>query len=211
MCHIPSQNAPVSDRQKSNYVPLPAWREQLSKLRQGTDPHSTRQGSMSLLFLTYACCIPPKRAEVGTIHIFAKEPSVLEVDAWPNYIIMDRCLMRVTKHKTSKHDAHSAGITEDLPEDFMQVLIESLQRWPRVHLFVDAKGQAYKNNGFSKWVRRTTARLFGDKAPGISLLRHSFCTDLDFNSLTCAERDELAPSLRPQLTMQDQYRFLSLV
>ena len=40
---------------------------------------------------------------------------------------------------------------------------------------------------------RTTARLFGDKSPSVSLLRHSYCTSLDYNTLTGAQRDVRKP------------------
>ncbi len=204
------QNAPVSSQQSKNFVPMPEWRERLSKLMAEPDVHGTLERSMTVVFLTYACCMPVKRADVGTIHIFDTHPCSQELDVWPNYIVMDQAMMHIGKHKTSKHEVHSAGITEALPHELMQALRESLGRWPRVHLFMDAKRQAYTTQGFSKWVRRTTARLFGDKAPGVNSLRHSFCTSLDYNSLTCAERDDIALRCGHSSTMQDQYRYLSL-
>jgi hypothetical protein len=152
--------------------------------------------------------MPPKRAEVGTLYLFDTEPQADEKEAFPNYIVLDRALMCINKHKTSKHEAHSTGIVEELPEEFMSALRTSLHRWPRQHLFVDDNGKGYDAKGFSKWVTRTTGRLFGDKAPGINLLRHSFCTSLDYNRLTCAERDSIALRSGHSATMQDQYRFL---
>jgi hypothetical protein len=118
--------------------------------------------------------------------------------------------MRITRHKTSKHAIHSAGITEQLPSQFMQVLQDSLSRWPRDHLFVDDKQQAYTNNGFSKWVIRTSRRVFDEKCPGVSLLRHAFCSALDYNKLTIAERGALALRSGHSVFMQDQYRILTL-
>jgi hypothetical protein len=205
------QNAPTNARQAANYVPMDHWRNKLSELQsQPADPHSTRQQSMSLVFLAYACALPPQRAEVGSIRVFKAHPSPPELAAAPNHVIMDSAVMRITKHKTSKHEMHSAGITEQLPSDFMQVLQDSLNRWPRDYLFVNDKDQAYTNSGFSKWVIRTTGRLFGEKCPGVSLLRHAFCSALDYNKLTGAERDALALRCGHSGPMQDQYRFLSL-
>ena len=105
---------------------------------------------------------------------------------------MDSALMRITQHKKSKHAAHRHGIDEKLPDEFMGMLKDSLARWPRTHIFVDSNGNGYTPGRFSKWVRRTIARLFGDKSPSVSLLRHSYCTSLDFNILTGAQRDAIA-------------------
>ncbi len=202
------QNAPTSERQRANFVHMEDFRQELSELKAVDDPHATCKQSLALLFLTYACCMPPKRAEVGTLYIFDTEPKPEDKKAHPNHIVLDSCLMCIHQHKTSKHEAHSAGIVEELPEEFMSALRTPLQRWPRQHLFVDNKGQGYDSKGFSKWVRRTTGHLFGDKAPGINLLRHSFCTSLDYNRLTCSERDSIALRSGHRATMQDQYRFL---
>ena len=133
--------------------------------------------------------MPSKRAEVGTIHEFPTQPSEADVALAPNFIVMDSALMRITQHKKSKHAAHRHGIDETLPDEFMGMLKDSLARWPRTHLFVDSNGNGFTPGGFSKWVIPTTARLFGDKSPSVSLLRHSYCTSLDFNTLTGAQRD----------------------
>ena len=73
-------------------------------------------------------------------------------------------------------------------------------------------GRPFSNQGFSKFVSRTTKRVFGsgDKAPGVSLLRHAFCTALDYNSQTGQERAELALRMGHSSPMQDAYRFLRL-
>jgi hypothetical protein len=130
--------------------------------------------------------MPPKRAEVGTIRVFPTQPSEADVALTPNFIVMDSALMRITQHKKSKHAAHRHGIDETLPDEFMGMLKDSLARWPRTHIFVDSNGNGYTPGGFSKWVRRTIARLFGDKSPSVSLLRHSYCTSLDYKTLTGA-------------------------
>jgi integrase len=130
----------------------------------------------------------------------------------PNHIVLADAVLRLTRHKTSKHEAHRGGITEELSPQFMGVLSDSLARWPRDYMFVDSNGRPFSNQGFSKFVSRTTKRVFGsgDKAPGVSLLRHAFCTALDYNSLTGKERAELALRMGHSSPMQDAYRFLRL-
>jgi hypothetical protein len=207
---VARQNAPTNARQSANFVPMDSWTQRLQVMKKDPDPHATLQSSMRFVFLAYACSMPIKRCEIGSLRIFKAEPSADELAAAPNYIVMDKALMRITRHKTSKHEAHRGGIEEQLSEEFMAVLCNSLERWPRESAFIDTKGQAYTNKGFSKWVRRATAHLFGDQAPGINLLRHSFCTSLDYNSLTGAQRDAIALRCGHSAQQQDQYRYLTL-
>lgn len=204
-------NQPTSTRQAQNYVPLQEWTSKFEKLCSEPDAHSTADASMAHVLMAYACTMPPKRAEMGTVVIFKNEPTPEEASSAPNHIITATGIMRLTKHKTSKHAMHQEGITEELPSSFMKVLEESLSRWPRQALFVDSTGKPHTNQSFSKWVIRTTRRLFGgDKAPGVSLLRHAFCSALDYNKLTGAERDAIALRMGHSGAMQDAYRFLNL-
>jgi hypothetical protein len=204
-------NQPTSTRQAQNYVPLPDWASKFEQLCSQPDAHSTADASMAHVLMAYACTMPPKRAEMGTVVVFKKAPTPKEASSAPNHIILDTGIMRLTKHKTSKHAMHQEGITEALPASFMKVLEESLSRWLRQALFVDSTGKPHTNQSFSKWVIRTTRRLFGgDKAPGVSLLRHAFCSALDYNKLTGAERDAIALRMGHSGAMQDAYRFLNL-
>jgi hypothetical protein len=204
-------NQPTSTRQAQNYVPLQAWFDKFEHMCADPDAHATRDSSMALLLMAYACSMPPKRAEMGTVILLNTEPTPDEAATAPNHITLDTGIMRLTKHKTSKHAMHHGGITEQLPPAFMNVLKESLSRWPRQQLFVDSLGHPLTNQSFSKWVIRTTGRLFGgDKAPGVSLLRHAFCSALDYNKLTGAERDAIALRMGHSGAMQDAYRFLNL-
>ena len=118
--------------------------------------------------------------------------------------------LSLTEHKTSKHEAHQSGITEDLSADFMDILRSSLEHWPRDHLFVAADNKPFTTASFSKWFVRTTGKLFEGKAPGVSLLRHAWATSLDFNTITIAEREEVARQMGHSPAMQDCYRFLKL-
>ena len=44
--------------------------------------------------------------------------------------------------------------------EFMHVLEELMEAFPRTHLFVDSNGHALTPQGFSKWVIRSTEGLF---------------------------------------------------
>jgi hypothetical protein len=165
---------------------------------------------MAIMLLAYACAMPPKRAEVGSLKIFATEPTHEELANAPNHIVLDTALMRITKHKTSKHEAHSDGIVEKLHDEFMRAMEESLALFPRTHLFVDSNGHPFTPQGFSKWVIRTTEGMFDGKAPGVSLLRHSYCSGLDYNKMTGVEKDAIALRMGHSARQQEMYRFIDL-
>jgi hypothetical protein len=184
------------------------WRAAQQALFADEDPHSSQQKSLALVLLTYAVSMPPKRAELGAVKVFQTQPDDEdELKAAPNRLIVDQAKLFVGKHKTSKHDMHAAGITESLSTEFMSVLRDSLSRYPRSHLFVDSKCKPFTNQGFSKFVIRNTKRTFGDKAPGVSLLRHAFATELDFNSLTGVQKEDIALRMGHTTATQDSYRW----
>jgi len=204
------KNAPSNPSQAANYVPMAAWRPKLEELLAASDPHSTVEKSMAILFMAYACMIPPKRAEVGGIRVFETAPAEQEAAQWPNHVILSDSEMRITKHKTSKHEVHKGGIIEQLPPRFMELLRTSLALWPRTHMFIDGRGQPQNPQAFSKWVIRITGALFDGKSPGLSLLRHAFCTALDYNTLTGLEREEIAHRCGHTAQTQDRYRILNM-
>ena len=152
---VARSNAPTSTRQAANFVPIQTWHDKFKEMQAVDEPHSTLDKSMALLFMAYATCMPPKRAEVGTIRVFQTPPTAEQVASSPNYIILDAAVMHVTKHKTSKHQMHKDGIVEQLPSSFERVMNDSLTRWPRDALFVDGTGKPMSNQTFSKWVIRT--------------------------------------------------------
>ena len=207
------KNAPSNARQAENFVPMAEWRQKLEQMKSQPDPSDGKkrmQHIMVKVLLAYACTMPPKRAEMGGLRVFPTEPTPEEKTESPNHIVLDAALMRVTKHKTSKHAVHAQGIMETLSPEFMQVLLESMEAFPRTHLFVDSKSHAHTPQSFSKWVIRSTEGLFEGKAPGVSLLRHAFCTDLDYNRLTGIEKDEIASRMGHSAMQQEMYRFIDL-
>jgi site-specific recombinase XerD len=200
-------NAPSNSRQAENFVPLDEWQEALVRLKDET-PHSSLDKSQALIFMSYACSMPPKRSDLGSVKIFGSEPSEEERKDQPNHLVLlnaSQGRMVIAKHKTAKF---YEPIVEELPEGFGRVLKESLERYPRQFLFVNSKGGAFTPQCFSKWVIRKTQDIFGDRAPGISLLRHAYCTALDFNKLTGLQQDEVAARMGHSTARQMEYRFV---
>ena len=201
-------NAPSNSRQAENFVPLAEWQEAMGRLMKDENPHSSLEKSQAIIFMSYACSMPPKRSDLGSVKIFISEPSEAERKDHPNHLVLlsaSQGRMVIAKHKTAKF---YEPIVEELPEDFVRVLKESLERHPRQFLFVNTKGGAFSPQCFSKWVIRKTQDIFGDKAPGISLLRHAYCTALDFNKLTGLQQDAVAARMGHSTARQMEYQFV---
>jgi site-specific recombinase XerD len=202
-------NAPSNSRQAENFVPMIEWQEALGHLMKDEEPHSSLEKSQALVFLSYACSMPPKRSDLGSVKIFRSEPSETECKDHPNHIVLlneSQGRMVIAEHKTAKF---YEPIVEELPVDFHRVLKESLRNHPRHFLFENSKGEAFTPQCFSKWVIRKTKDIFGDKAPGISLLRHAYCTALDLNQLTGLQQDEVAARMGHSTARQMEYRFVN--
>jgi hypothetical protein len=69
---------------------------------------------------------------------------------------------------------------------------------------VNAKGGPFTNQTFSK-----SESMFGGKAPGVSLLRHAYCTDIDYNKLTGIQLDEIASRMGHSTDRQMEYRMVA--
>lgn len=196
---ISRSNAPTNSSQVRNFVPMKAWKELPESV---SNNHDTYYDSLISLFIAYVCNIPPKRGEMGKIIIsdpYEKFNGSIEHNK-PNYIQNNE--LHMTHHKTSKR------IIQICPDAFMKVLKKSLRKWPRRYLFTDAQNDPMTPEYFSTWVRRLTMKLFHPKSPGINLIRHSYCTALDFNKLTGNDRDEIAKMMGHSVHLQDRYRFI---
>ena len=66
-------NAPSNSRQAENFVPLAEWQEALVHLMKDEDPHSSLEKSQALVFMSYACSMPPKRSDLGSVKILSQE------------------------------------------------------------------------------------------------------------------------------------------
>ena len=200
-------NAPSSSRQAENFVTMHEWRRALAILEEQADPHATLRASQIIVWITYTCTVPPKRADLGALRVFDSQPSEEEVERHPNHVVLAaEPKLVVGQFKTSKN---RDPIVEVLPLELLEVVLESLDRHPRTHMFENAKGEPFTRKGFSKWAIAVSNGLFG-KGAGPSLLRHAFCTDLDFNKLTLAQRDKIAERMGHSSAQQEQYRFLTL-
>lgn len=187
-------NSP-SDKQKEAYVPYKEIVEKRDTLKKG---------SKERLVLSMYTYLPPLRSDFNKVFIYKKEYKTYEHD---NYIILlDKkypSTLILNEFKTKKKDTY----VRVLPEKLVDEINESLKLYPRDWLFIDRSGGPYSSGSFTKWTNRTLKSLF-NRALTISLIRHSFINNLDFNTLTVKEKEDIAKDMTHTVDTQDRYRLI---
>ena len=188
------QNEP-SVRQKAAFVPyadIVAKRDTLVK------------GSKERLLLSLYTYLPPLRSDFNKVYIYT---APLEKYEEVNYVLLfekDNSFLVLNEFKTKKNNDK---YEKKLPEDLVAELKASLEKHPRDWVFVDRSGQPYNSGSFTKWANRTLKSLF-KKALTISLIRHSFINNLDFNKLTVQAKEDIAKDMTHHISTQDRYRLI---
>lgn len=217
------RNEPLNERQEKNYVSIDEVEAKLKQLLTHKDPHKTLKDSQAVLLLAMYAWLPPKRSDYGELWVVVAPksdkahnndgvaPAIL---SQKNYVLLTMtddqvdgdgsdgpCQLVINQHKTA--NTHQA-IIETLPKPFERLLRASLQKWPRQHVFVDRSKRPYTNNGFTKYVIRTFAKLFEGRAAGTSLLRHAYISErVDFNKMSVAEREDIAKRMGHTTAVQE--------
>jgi hypothetical protein len=190
--HKYKQNEP-SPKQKEAYVvysDIVAKRDSLAK------------GSKERLLLSMYTYLPPLRSDFNQVYIYQKSQKTYDHE---NYILLfDPPTLVLNEFKTMKK---KDGYEKILPEELVEEIKESLKKEPRDWLFMDRSKQPYKSGSFTKWANRTLKSLF-KKALTISLIRHSYINQLDFNKLTVQEKEEIAKDMAHTVNTQDRYRLI---
>jgi len=182
------------------------WDEMVAKvaeLKEDPRTHDTERSHMQYVLIATMVLLPPKRADYGNVLIVNKLPKDhLE----HNYILLGKKpVLVINHHKTDQ--AHGA-IREELDHNFMEMLNDSLRRYPRDYLILSPRGGPYqKNNSFTKYVIRTCDELFG-REMGVSLWRHVFSTErVDLND-DLAINEKVAKSMGTSIRRQmEVYKF----
>lgn len=186
------QNEP-SLKQRKAYVPFPeiiAKRDTLKK------------GSKEKLLLSLYTYIPPLRSDYNKVYIYHSIKDKYEHD---NYVLLtDNPVLVLNEFKTKKN---KEKFEKPIPIELVNELKASLEKYPRDWVFVDRSGEPYNSGSFTKWANRTFKILF-DKPLTISLIRHSFINNLDFNRLTVQQKDEISSSMAHSTGTQDRYRLI---
>ena len=192
--------AEPTEREILNWVP---WPDVLAKERELA---ATKYGSIDHLLLAMYCLIEPIRADFGHVRLVT-DAGMLDTIKHENFMYLSRksgeSQLVLHTYKTSKKYGR---FQRTLPDPLVRVIIASLQDFPRPYLFVNDVGNPYdKKNSFVRFVNRALARLFG-KNLTISLLRHSFISNIDFNTSTPAKLFKHSRHMMHGIGQQQLYR-----
>jgi hypothetical protein len=193
------ENRP-STKQNEGYVPyadIIAKRDALDK------------GSAERLLLSMYTHIRPLRGDFGKVRVYTTARLPAERTLEDNYVhipsFKDSPVIVLNEYKTAKHKGE---YKRPLPPPLVTEIQASLKKRPRDWLFVKADGSPYElGNSYVRWANNTLKRLFGCGLT-LSLIRHSFISSLDFNTLSIAEKEEIAEDMAHTVHMQDKYRFI---
>ena len=186
------QNEP-SQKQKEAYVP---YQEIVAKR------NTLGKGSKEKLLLSLYTYLPPLRSDFNKVYLYENPQKTYEHE---NYILLfDPPTLVLNEFKTTKK---KEGYERVLPEELVEEIKASLAKNPREWLFMDRDKKPYKSGSFTKWANRTLKSLF-TKPLTISLIRHSYINQLDFNRLTVQEKEDIAKDMAHTVTTQDRYRLI---
>jgi hypothetical protein len=191
------------DKQIENYTSYEEIEQKYAELNKRA-PHTTERKSMQFLLLSILVHLRPKRADLGSIHIY-RETDPRKTDE--NYIVLRKrgaSYLVMNLYKTSKY--HQT-VEEDLPEGLVRDIETSLARFPRLYLFRKDDGEPMSNNTYTVFVKKTFEEYFG-RSTGVSLLRHIYISEkLEFDDMTLEEQEEEAKLMLHTSGLQRRYKW----
>ena len=201
-----------SQRQKDAYV---TWNQVVARREQLKDDPTCH---MEHLFLAMSSMIKPLRADFGHVLLYVNfTPSEADIKRQPNYILLTadadgsgdftEGTLVLNEFKSSKNGTRTLRVT--LPPELLAVIRRSLTLMPRHYLLVSrSDGEPWSNpQSYINWANRLLERIFRKKVT-ISLLRHSYISSLDFNTLSEREKKDIAEQMGHSVRMQSRYRLL---
>jgi hypothetical protein len=182
--------------------------------------HTLRK--LLLAFYTY---IPPKRADYGSVKLYANElaynltgkemsgketagdltNSTCDVSSQmqANHLILPTSTLILQKYKTSKV-YHTKTIILPLP--LMSLLRESLSLFPRAYLFVKSDSSPFTSqSSFKDWADYNIKIIFNNPHTSINTFRHSYITDNHVTSLPLEKRVDEADAMDHNIRTQSWY------
>lgn len=199
-----AESGEPSEREREAWVP---WKEVLRAERRLAEEDP---GGPDHLLLAMYCLMEPLRQNFGNVRIYGTHPPA--ETAAPNHLILlrnneaggaGRAFLVLNDYKTSKR---YGTFKRELPPPLVRILFKSLEAHPRRYLFVDRSGNPYeKQNSFTQHSNRTLERIFGRKVT-VSLLRHAFISNLDFNEEPPSSLFQKARNMTHSIAMQQLYR-----
>jgi len=159
---------------------------------------------MTKLLLSMYTLIPPVRIDYYATHII-KSGEVPETD---NYIILKNgeAELVIRKYKTSRK--HGQINHPKLPDDLYNIIIKSLEEYPRKYLF-ENNGKAFTSNGFCKWSSSTLKKLFGVELT-LTMIRHIYISSLPLSTMTVEEKINIGKLMGHTIGVQAEYEWKDL-
>jgi hypothetical protein len=186
-----TRQSKMTDKQQDKVVDWEDVTNTFCELQKSPKIHNNFQANLEYILLAVLLNIKPKRADLGAIQI-VNDKNELQREG-QNHIIFNsqnKATLVLQEYKTAKK---YGAIKEDLPENLIKIIKESLDKFPRTFLLVSAKThKPYTNNAYSHFVKRTFEKYF-KKAMGISLWRNIYIrANIDFNDMAYNEMEHTA-------------------
>lgn len=158
----------------------------------------------SKLLLAMYTMIPPVRGDYYATHII-KDGEHPETD---NYIILKNgyAELVIRKYKTARK--HGEIRHPRLPNELYEIIIKSLQEYPRKYLF-ENNGKAFTPNGFCKWSSATLQKLFTTELT-LTMIRHIYISSLDLSKMTVEEKKNIGKLMGHTIGIQAEYEWKDL-
>lgn len=183
------------------------WMPWAAVLKKEKELAEREYGSMDHLLLAMYTHVPPQRQDYGNVKLVLEKPQK-DID----YLLLPKCgdapgAICLRHRKTVK----KLGVYHaDIPINLVKIVVASLRSYPREFLFQNSKGAPFVDKEvFTCWSNNTLRRMFG-KQMGVSTLRHSFISSLDFNRLSPAALKGIAYAMGHDLRQQQLYRRLGM-
>ena len=196
----------IKEKQKEKYISTEEVELKRLEMKKD-DPHQNLHKSLQYVLLTLLCDITPKRSDLGKLRVYYREDPGVKTE---NYIVLRgaksglESYLVMNIYKTAKTFGR---MEEELADETVKVLKESLRRYPRNYVFVGRSGRPYdSNDAYGDFVERTFLELFG-KAMGTSLWRHIYISEKVKADASEDKLEEIANKMLHGVNQQRRYRF----
>ena len=131
----------------------------------------------------------PSRCDFHSLEIVKRANFKPTAEDTQNYLVIGhRAEIVVNSWKTKK--AHSESRVLSLSDDLKKYIRSYVKQYPeQKHLFVDASGNAFKRNSFTKRITRLFKEHFPDKDIAPTMLRHIYATEKNGDIVDALEDD----------------------
>ena len=161
----------------------------------------TLQSSQEHLLMSMMVNMPPKRNDLGTLHVYRERPAKDE----GNYVIVPRSgdvTLVLNEYKTAKKNG---PLRESIPKGVAKSMRQSLQSFPRRYVFVGKSGDKMSDSQYGVFVKDIFQRYTG-KIAGVNAIRHAYITQMcNPRTMTREELKATAKSMCHSVDMQGQY------